>query len=87
MPQVVGDPSSEGASVEVNAYCLARIITRLWSEKEKDTARALGGRTAVALIDRAVFDALNAMVQSAPHLERLGRGCDPWTEPDCIDWG
>jgi hypothetical protein len=87
MPEVVRDPSSAGTSVDVNVYCLAKIIIRLWSETEEDTARALKGRTATAHIDRAVYDALNAILRSSLRLEGLGRRCDPWTEPDCIDWG
>lgn len=74
--------------VEVNLFCLSKIIYHLnVTKKDERAGAALVDGKATAMIDKAVFDALEHILADRPGLQGFARDCNPWTEPDCIDWG
>lgn len=74
--------------VEVNLFCLSKIIYHLnVTKKDERVAAALADGKSTAMIDKAVFDALGHILADRPRLQGFARDCNPWTEPDCIDWG
>ncbi len=80
-------PNPHATLAFVNLYCLAKILSRLYSAHgEEVVAAALDMRTSSAVVETKVLGALNGLLRALPHLDAL-RDCDPWTEPDCPDWG
>lgn len=80
-------PASKGEArsfYEVNLYALGRVMARLHlANRSAEMAAALQGRTATAIVDKVVIDALYGLIPVGPDTAGFVQRCDPMTEPDC----